>query len=380
MSDLAAAEERWRSTIDHAPVGIALVAPDGHFLRVNEALCRTLRYEPDRLIRLTFQELTHPDDLDRDLELRDALLAGRIPRYRMRKRYRTADGDHVWTELFVSLARDHEGTPLHFISYIEDVSEQVAAAERIERMNRDLLDQKARLERSNDDLEAFAALASHDLQAPLGTVRGYLELLHNEYSETLGPQGSRWLGRATEATARMSVLLTSLLEFSRAVGSGRPQLETTSSQTLVEAVIADLAELLHRTGTAVHLHGPSVPLTVDSARLRQVLQNLVENAVKYHHPEREPVIEIEVEPRPESWKFSVADNGIGIPVADRDRVFTMFQQASPAGAGYGVGLAVSRRIVERHGGRIWIEDNPDGGARFCFTIPVPDHGAGATTG
>jgi PAS domain S-box-containing protein len=371
MSELEEAEERWRLTIDNAPVGIALVDMDGRFLRVNETLCRTLGYEPEHLIQLTFQELTHADDLDRDLELRDALVSGQIPRYRLRKRYRRADGDHVWADLFVSLARDASGRPLHFISYVEDVSEQVEVAERIQRMNQDLLEQKSRLERSNDDLEAFATLASHDLQAPLGTVRGYLELLGAEYGDVLGPQGTRWVARASEATQRMSALLTSLLDFSRAAGSGRPTLAPAGLGALLDGVMADLADLLSRTGTTVRLVGPSIEMLVDTARLRQVLQNLVQNAVKYHHPDRPPVVEVSATELDDRWQVVVADNGVGVPPEDRERVFRMVQQAGRTESGYGVGLAVSRRVVERHGGHIWIEDNPGGGSRFCFTIPQP---------
>jgi PAS domain S-box-containing protein len=371
MSELEEAEERWRLTIDNAPVGIALVGMDGRFLRVNEALCRTLGYEPERLIQMTFQELTHADDLGRDLELREAIVDGRIPRYRLRKRYRRADGTDVWADLFVSLARDASGRPLHFISYVEDVSEQVEVAERIQRMNQDLLEQKSRLERSNDDLEAFATLASHDLQAPLGTVRGYLELLRTEYGEVLGSQGGRWVSRASDATERMSALLTSLLEFSRAAGSGRPTLAPAALGALLDAVMADLADLLFRTRTTVRLVGPSVELMVDAARARQVLQNLVQNAVKYHHPDRVPVVEVSATELDDRWQVVVADNGVGVPPEDRERVFRMFQQAGGAESGYGVGLAVSRRVVERHGGHIWIEDNPGGGSRFCFTIPRP---------
>lgn len=368
MPEDEGAAERWRLTIDSAPVGIALASLDGRFLMVNAALCRILGYSADELTRRGFDDLTHPADLDRHLDLRRQLVEGRIPRFRMRKRYLQADGRIVWADLFVSLARDEEGQPLHLITYVDDVTEQVRAAERIERMNQDLLQQRERLQRSNDDLEAFAALASHDLQAPLGTIRGYLELLSGEYGDRLDEQGHTWLNRASEASERMSRLLTTLLEFSRAAGSGEPLLETVDLGALVGEVTADLGELVSSTRASVRFTGPVTDIVCDRSRLHQVLQNLVQNAVKYRHPERDPVIEVGVVERDDHWQVTVADNGVGVPDEDRERVFTMFQQSDPEHAGFGIGLAVSRRIVERHGGRIWVEDNPAGGSRFRFTI------------
>jgi PAS domain S-box-containing protein len=234
---LAAAEERWRLTIDNAPVGIALVGLEGQFLRVNAALCRSLGYTEAQLLDLDFQRLTHPEDLDADLSSLEQLVAGEITSYRMRKRYLHADGHHVWADLSVSLVRDTGGTPLHFVSHVADLTEEVKAAAKIEEFNRELSAQKALLERSNADLEAFAMLASHDLQAPLATIRGYVELLETRYVDVFDDRANEWVSRVSEAAARMSQLVNSLLDFSR-VGGAHLR-EPVSVVALVEQVRRD---------------------------------------------------------------------------------------------------------------------------------------------
>lgn len=368
MPSLADAEERWRLTIDNAPVGIALVSLEGKFLRVNVALCRILGYSAEELLRLDFQRITHPDDLDADLELLEQLVAGDIPSYRLRKRYRQVDGNFVWTDLSVSLVRDSRGRPLHFVSYIADLTEEVEAAERIARINRELNEQQARLERSNADLEAFAMLASHDLQAPLATIRGYMELLQATYADHLDDRAHDWIGRVSQAADRMSELVTSLLEFSRA-GSTQ-QRELVSITELVSDIRHDLSQLIDANDAEVVVAADTTSVLADRARLRQVLQNLVQNSLKHRHPERRPHCEVSVEDREVDWLVSVQDNALGIQSEHRESIFTMYARGVGAGAGHGIGLAACRQIVERHGGTIWVEANPSGeGSRFTFTLP-----------
>ncbi len=245
MPTLAAAEERWRLTIDNAPVGIALVSLEGKFLRVNQALCAILGYPVEELLELDFQQLTHPDDLDTDLHYLESLVAGEIPSYRMRKRYLHSAGHHVWADLSVSLVRDGRGKPLHFVSHVADLTEEVKSAERIDQINRELNEQKALLERSNADLEAFAMLASHDLQAPLATIRGYMELLETTYADAFDERANEWLDRVAQAADRMSELVSSLLEFSRA-GTTQER-ELVPVPDLVAAVRHDLDQLITET-------------------------------------------------------------------------------------------------------------------------------------
>ena len=368
MPTLAAAEERWRLTIDNAPVGIALVSLEGKFLRVNQALCAILGYPVEELLELDFQQITHPDDLDADLHHLDSLLAGEIPSYRMRKRYLHAAGHHVWTDLSVSLVRDSKGKPLHFVSHVADLTEEVQAAERIEQINRELNEQKALLERSNADLEAFAMLASHDLQAPLATIRGYMELLSSTYADVFDDRATEWVDRMSQAADRMSQLVSSLLEFSRAGTTQERELVPVAE--LVAEIRHDLDQLITETDAEV-LVAPDAPAVLaDRLRLRQVLQNLIQNSLKHRHPDRSPCVEVDVQEREADWLVTVTDNALGIPAEHRETVFTMYARVGQGAPGHGIGLAACRQIVERHGGTIWVDANPTGeGSRFSFTLP-----------
>ncbi len=368
MGSVEDAEERWRLTIDNAPVGIALVGLGGQFLRVNDALCRLLGRSPDELHQLTFQRLTHPDDLGSDLEQLRRLLAGEIPSYRMRKRYLHGDGDVVWADLSVSLARDPHGEPRHFVSHVADLSEEIRAADRIEQINRELTEQKVRLERSNADLEAFAMVASHDLQAPLGTIRGYLELLETRYGDTFDDSATEWLDRITQAAERMSQLVNSLLDFSRATDTGQ-QREQVLVADLVEEIRRDLAHLIADAGAEVQLAPDLPPVLADRSRLRQVLQNLILNTMRHRHPDRPPQCRVSVEERAPHWLVTVADNAVGIAPEHRQTIFSMFTRVQDDTTGHGIGLAACRQIIERNGGSIWVDENPGGGSRFCFTLP-----------
>lgn len=370
MSELlAAAEERWRLTVDNSPVGIALIALDGRLVDANDALCDMFGYTLSEMLSLRTSQVILPEDYDSLRGLTRDLLAGRIPRFQVRKRHVHSNGEVLWMDVFVALARDHSGRPANFIVYFDDVSEHIATAARLDRINHDLTAQTARLARSNDDLEAFATVASHDLQAPLSTIRGYLELLQAEYGDELPAPGRLWLSRASEAACRMSELLTSLLEFSRAAGSGEPRLRRILFHRVLERVLDDLDGTVKAAEVELRAVDTQTEVVADPSRLHQVLQNLLQNAVKYRHPARPPLVTVRVVEEPDAWRIEVADNGIGVPEADRDVVFGMFHQAGSDDEGFGVGLAVSRRIIERHGGSIWVEPVPEGGSRFCFTLP-----------
>lgn len=369
MPNLAAAEERWRLTIDHAPIGIALVSLEGRFERVNEAFCAIFGFSAEEFAELDFEKVTPPEDLDHDRSLLRQVRDGEIPHYRSRKHYLRANGEVLWADISVSMVRSGRGKPLHFVAYVIDRTEEVAATDRIERINRDLSAQSARLERSNADLEAFAVVASHDLQAPLTTVRGYLELLQGEYADRLDARAAGWIERSAQAAERMSELLDSLLAFSRSTTGSADKRRKVSVVALVREVVHDLGPVLQEHGAVVEVAPDCAQVVAQRAPLRQVLQNLVQNTVKYRHPERPPRAEVSVTEREDDWLVTVTDNGLGVPDEDKESVFSMFARARTDVDGHGIGLATSRRIVERHGGSIWVEDNPGGGSRFCFTLP-----------
>ena len=227
----------------------------------------------------------------------------------------------------------------------------------------------AELRRSNTELEQFAGVVSHDLAAPLGVVNGYLELLADQYGDDLDAQAQKWITSATRAVGRMQTLIEALLTYARA---GHAPCRTQSAELgeIADQALMDLRGGI-REAAAVVTVPPGLPaLACDPTLIRQLLQNLIGNALKYRHPDRSCRIDVRAGREGGDWRICVIDNGPGIPAGHRRRVFEMFARMDHAGAGHGVGLSTCQRIVERHGGRIWADETPGGGTTVSFTLPA----------
>jgi signal transduction histidine kinase len=228
----------------------------------------------------------------------------------------------------------------------------------------------AELRRSNGELQALAAVAGHDLKAPLTVVRGHLENLEEGYGDRLDDCGRRWLGAVLSATDRMTQLIDSLLRYAQA-GAEVLRARPTDVGHVLDLVATDLDRHIADAGADVTRDGPLPTVHCDPVAVRQLLQNLVANALRFARPDRPPRIACSVRPVPAGWEFAVADNGPGIPAEQRERVFGMFARVpGRVTGGYGIGLATCQRIVERHGGRIWADETPGGGATIRFVLPA----------
>jgi len=225
------------------------------------------------------------------------------------------------------------------------------------------------LTRSNQELAQFAYVASHDLQEPLRMVGSYLELLSRRYEDKLDDEAQEFIGFAVDGATRMKRLINDLLGYSRA-GSTPLKLETVEARRLVDVVLGSLALQIEETKADVRV-GMLPKVRVDPIQYGRVFQNLIENAIKYRAPDRAPLIRVEAVRTDNGWRFSVADNGIGIDPIFKDKVFEIFKRlhGRERYAGTGIGLAVTKLVVERHGGRVWVEPNPGGGSVFSFTLP-----------
>jgi light-regulated signal transduction histidine kinase (bacteriophytochrome) len=229
----------------------------------------------------------------------------------------------------------------------------------------------AELVRSNTEMQQLTYVASHDLQEPLRMIASYLELLVLEYGERLDAEAHEYIAYAIEGAVRMKSLINDLLTFSRVGTQGKP-MESTSVNSLLIEVLADLQQGITETN-AVITCDPLPIVSADSLQLKQVLRNLIGNAIKFHGTEA-PHIHLSVTAADGAWRFSVADNGIGIQAKHAERIFVIFQRLHNKSkySGTGVGLAVCKRVIERHGGRIWVESEPGKGSTFCFTLPQFD--------
>ncbi len=225
----------------------------------------------------------------------------------------------------------------------------------------------AELARSNQELEQFAYVASHDLQEPLRMVASYTQLLAERYRGKLDEQADKYIGYAVEGAVRMQGLIQDLLAFSRAGRQGL-EMKNVDCNSLVAGALQSLQAAMAESG-AVVLHGALPAVSGNAVQLQQVFQNLIGNAIKFRRHDA-PVIQIEAKPQGADWVFSIQDNGIGIAPEQVDGIFTIFRRLHTRTEypGNGIGLAICKRIIEQHGGKIWVEAQPGPGTSFHFTV------------
>lgn len=227
------------------------------------------------------------------------------------------------------------------------------------------------LARSNRDLEQFAYVASHDLQEPLRMVAMYTQLLAERYRGKLDDQADKYIHYAVDGALRMQTLVQDLLAFSRAGREGTKMAQV-DCNLVMRQILKNLEEAI-REKNAVIRHDALPTVLANSSQLQQVLQNLVNNAIKFHG-DKAPEIEVRAERNGVEWEFFVSDNGIGIAPEHADRIFVIFQRLHTREEypGNGIGLSICKKIVERHGGRIWAEAGAHGGTTFHFTLPASE--------
>ena len=238
------------------------------------------------------------------------------------------------------------------------------AIAQLERKNRELA-------RSNEELDNFAAVASHDLAQPLQVAYGYLSMLQTEYAAQLDDVGRTWLDNAVESLERMRTLVRNILHYARA-GSGEPKLEMVDTRAVVGEALAAVAALAQERDARVVVADDLPEVVGDPVQLALVFQNVIANAIKYVPSGRRPQVTVSARGDEEGPFVEVADNGVGIPEEDRKDVFQMFRVGGQtATAGTGLGLATVKKIVGRHGGEVWVGDGPGGvGTSVCIRLPT----------
>jgi light-regulated signal transduction histidine kinase (bacteriophytochrome) len=272
----------------------------------------------------------------------------------------------IWVRDEATLVRDEAGRPLFWQGVMFDITEHKRYEEKLAALVEEL-------RRSNIELEQFAYVASHDLQEPLRMVASYTQLLARRYEGKLDAEADEFIAYAVDGANRMQKLINDLLTYSR-VGTRGKELKPTDSQAAFEAACANLRRAIEESGVEVTVD--ELPTVVgDHTQLVQLFQNLISNAIKFSssgQEEGKPVrVEVGSERRGErEWLFWVRDNGIGIEERYKERIFRIFQRlhGKEEYGGTGIGLAVCKKIVERHGGRIWAESWPGEGSTFYFTL------------
>lgn len=252
--------------------------------------------------------------------------------------------------------------------------------DRVKARTLELQEQAARLQRANAALEQFAYAASHDLREPLRNISIYAELLNRSYQDKLNEEANWYLGVITEGAHRMTQLISGLLEYAHADSVDEP-LPMTDAEVVLAKVLKNLSRSAEESRAIInHDNLPSIP--IKAFHLEQLLQNLIENALKYRKDGEPARVHISAIQEHAEWNFSVTDDGVGIDPQYHDQVFVLFKRLHSTRGGYqgvGLGLAICQRIVERYGGRIWVKSEFGQGATFHFTIPVSpnrDHRGG----
>ena len=255
---------------------------------------------------------------------------------------------------------------------IDSVSREITERQRAEKELKETLGELAR---SNAELEQFAYVASHDLQEPLRMVSSYVQLLARRYEGKLDTDADEFIGFAVDGAKRMQGLINDLLTYSRVGTKGKP-FETTDCNRVLSESLLNLSAATEESG-AVITNDNLPTVMADRTQMVQLIQNLVANAIKFRNKDH-PCIHVSSEQKNGTWVFSVSDNGIGIDSEYYDRIFAIFQRlhGKTEYPGTGIGLSVCKRIVERHGGRIWVDSEFGKGSRFYFTMPATESSLG----
>ncbi len=275
--------------------------------------------------------------------------------------------------VFVDLKRKNLALEAKTLALERQLKERTRSEQDMRKLNSELelrmKDRTAELSRINDELRQFAYVASHDLQEPLRTIGSYVQLLAKRYKGKLDTDADEFIGFIVEGVKRMHALLNDMLAYSRVTESGVRPFQTRSFESILGTVSLNLAAAIAESHAAI-THDPLPEVIGDDVQLTQVVQNLIGNAIKYRG-ERSSAIHVSAERDGDYWKFAVRDNGIGIEPRYLERIFGIFKRLHGHEVpGNGMGLAICRRAIERHGGKIWAESNPGEGSVFFFTLPA----------
>jgi PAS domain S-box-containing protein len=347
-------EDLYHQMFQSSPAIKLVVDPDtGSITDANAAAIVYYGYRHDQILGMNISQVNVTPD---DEAAAEARRAEAERRHYLRQHHRLANGDIRDVEVFSGPVRHGDKALLHAI--IHDITDR----NKLEKA----------LAESNAELEQFAYVASHDLREPLRMVTSYLQLIDRRMGDRLGDEGHEFLTFAVDGARRMDHLIVDLLEFSRVGRHNRPFAAVSLAQA-IGAALHNLGPIIEDSGSTIHL--PDAPLPTvwgDEGELIRLFQNLIGNGIKYHLPDRPPVISIAAERQGEEWWITVADNGIGIDPAYFDRIFQLFQRLHRRDEyeGTGIGLPLVKKIVEHHGGRVWVNSTPGTGSLFGVALPI----------
>lgn len=355
-------EKRFIDAFDFAPIGMAIVSLDGDWIKVNQSLCKMLGYSEGEFLLHTFQDFTHPDDLDTDLGHLHQLLEGKIETYSIEKRYFHKDRSVIWVILNVTVVRNEDSKPLYFVSQIRDITERKRTAETILNQNNRLLN--------------FAHIVSHNLRTHTGNLKMLTTMLLEEKDETERIQLMKMLN---ENSGNLLETLDHLNDVVKAHDETDLELTDVNLKDAVQRVLDILsASIIQTHAEIIELIPGDAAISVNPAYLESIIMNLVSNSLKYKHPERPPRIRISCETTATTLVMHIQDNGVGIDLnAHGDRLFGMYNTFHEHPESRGIGLFLVKNQIEAMGGSIQVQSSPGQGTTFTVAFNVEPEPANA---
>ena len=369
IDQLREIELRYDGLFAGAPVACHELDLQGVVVRVNPAECEMLGLRAEDMIGRPIWEFMAQEEREKSEAALRLKLAQEEAVTRLEREYTRPDGSPLFVEIHPKLIRNAAGEVVGLRSFMVDITERKLA-------ERELQTKAKELARSNAELEQFAYVASHDLQEPLRKIQAFGDRLKNKCGESLAEDGRDYLARMQNAASRMQTLIHDLLALSRVATHPHP-FEAVDLSAIVWDVLSDLESRIEQLGGRVEI-GALPVVMADRSQMTHLLQNLIGNALKFHKPGYRPVVHVDAETIPGAGlhtapqcRLTVEDNGIGFDEKYKERIFQVFQRLHGRNEyeGSGIGLAICRKIAERHGGSITAESSPGAGARFIVTLP-----------
>lgn len=358
---LKASEKRYHGAFDYSPIGKALIASDGFVVEANRALAEMMGCWVSELLGNNL--FAHLDEESRQLLEQDAArLMLQQDEVRERELLRMRPGQSPqW--LFINMAPiwNDNGSLEHFILQMQDVTARRQAEQNLRESNADLL-------RTNEELKRFAFIASHDLREPLRGIGGYIQLIARRYKDALGEGGQELANQAVSGVKRLQSLLDELVNYTEQMRGGELSHKPVTVSNIVKQVLQQHEDGIRQSHAQIEIEDLPT-LLGDPEQIRQIFWHLIDNALKFARPDVAPEIHLSAHWSQGVWEFCVSDNGMGIEPANQEQVFEVFRRLNPDLPGTGMGLATVRKIIERHGGRIWVKSTPGEGSRFYFSLP-----------
>jgi PAS domain S-box-containing protein len=356
-------EQQIKASFNQAAIGIAHLSLKGMWLTCNNKFCQIIGYDQEELRKMSIFDVIPPEETNNIKRTIDELLMANASYFSRETQYLRKDGLPVWVNITISPVTSPSGEPLYFILFIEDITKRREIEEMLQNLVRDLAE-------ANQNLEDFTRTASHDLQEPLRKIISFADRLRTSIGDKLDDREKEYFHRLENSSIRMKKLIEDLLRYSR-VSSLPPEMESVDLKEVVDEVLLDLEVSIERSkGVVETKHLPKIE--ADKTQMRQLFQNLISNALKFHNKTEPPRIEIDSMYNDSGyWKILIRDNGIGMKEEHIKRIFRPFERlhGSSEFPGTGMGLAICLKVVTRHHGRITVKSSLGKGTLYTVELP-----------